>query len=152
LLTDYKHILANIVFAVKLSIVLALEETGIMNIKRGDIYMVDMGTQNKQGSEQTGIRPCCIIQNNLGNKKSPTTVVALLTSKDKRTSENKPYPMHVHLTPDDIIGELDGDSIILCEQVYTIDKSRLRRKKGYIDPASSKMNDLDDAIKVSLGL
>jgi len=88
-----------------------------MDIKRGEIYFADLGDANV-GSEQSGFRPVLIVQNNIGNKFSPTVIVACVTSKIFRNE----IPTHVRIKID------NTDSLILCEQIKTIDKSRLRNK------------------------
>ena len=121
-------------------------------IQKGEIYLVNLGT-DKKGSEQMGVRPAVIIQNDQGNKKSTTTIVALLTSKKKTTKDGREYPMQVSVKRTDLSeGSLENDSIILCEQIYTIDQAtRILKKLGRIsDPAILKK--LDDAVKVSLGI
>ena len=94
-----------------------------MIVKRGDIYLVDFG--KAQGSEQGGIRPAVIVQNDIGNKYSPTTIVCPLTSKAK-----KEMPTHVHLSSYD--GTVEKPSVALCEQIQTTDKTRLIKKLGEI--------------------
>jgi mRNA interferase MazF len=121
-------------------------------VQKGEIYLVNLGT-DKKGSEQMGVRPAVIIQNNQGNKKSTTTIVALLTSKKKTTKDGREYPMQVSIKKTELSeGSLENDSIILCEQIYTIDQStRLLKKLGRIsDPLL--LTKLDDAVKVSLGI
>lgn len=97
----------------------------IMDIKWGDIVYVDF-TDNSRDSEQNGIRPAIIIQNDKGNEHSPTTIVASITSQDK-----KPIPTHVWIKP--YQSGLNRPSTILCEQIRTIDKSRIISKVGHID-------------------
>ena len=113
-----------------------------MNIKRGDIYYADLSPVI--GSEQGGLRPVLIVQNDVGNKYSPTVIAAAITSKMSKTK----LPTHI-----DVIGEDAGlakDSIILLEQIRTIDKKRLKEKMGHLDDAT--MNDVNSAIQVSFGL
>ena len=97
----------------------------LMEIKWGDIVYVDF-TDNSRDSEQNGIRPAIIIQNDKGNEHSPTTIVASITSQDK-----KPMPIHVWVKP--YQSGLNRPSTILCEQIRTIDKSRIISKVGHID-------------------
>lgn len=95
-----------------------------MDIKWGDIVFVNFG--ENEGSEQGGIRPAIIIQNDKGNEHAPTTIVASITSQDKR-----PLPTHVVVKPHQ--SGLKAVSTILMEQVRTIDKSRILSKVGHID-------------------
>lgn len=110
-------------------------------IKRGDIYLVNLDPVI--GSEQSGIRPALIIQNDLGNKYSPTVIVLAITSKTK-----KEIPTHVNVGKD--IDGLEKDSIILVEQVRTIDKERLIKKIGKLD--DQKMQEVKKALKLSLNI
>jgi len=105
-----------------------------MEIKRGEIYFADLGTEN-QGSEQSGTRPVVIIQNDIGNRYSPTIIVACITSKLLKND----IPTHV---------PVENFGLILCEQIKTIDKLRLRNRVGKLSPADeSRMN---YAIRLSL--
>ena len=111
-------------------------------IKRGDIYYADLSPV--VGSEQGGMRPVLIVQNDVGNRYSPTVIAAAITS---RLSKAK-LPTHI-----DVPGEDTGlakDSIILLEQIRTIDKKRLKEKMGHLDDAT--MNSVNNAIQVSFGL
>ena len=113
-----------------------------MNIKRGDIYYADLSPVI--GSEQGGLRPVLIVQNDVGNRYSPTVIAAAITSKMSKTK----LPTHI-----DIPGQnagLSKDSVILLEQVRTIDKQRLKEKMGHLD--ESTMNHVNNAIQVSFGL
>ncbi len=113
-----------------------------MNIKRGDIYYADLSPVI--GSEQGGLRPVLIVQNDVGNRYSPTVIAAAITSKMSKTK----LPTHI-----DIPGQnagLSKDSVILLEQVRTIDKQRLKEKMGHLD--ESTMNHVNSAIQVSFGL
>ncbi len=109
--------------------------------KRGDIFYADLSPVI--GSEQGGMRPVLIIQNDIGNHYSPTVIVAAITA---RISKPK-MPTHVGITVSDGI---ERDSVILLEQIRTIDKQRLRDKVTHLDNA--KMNKVDKAIKISLGM
>ena len=109
-------------------------------IKRGEIYSVAF--PDAVGSEQGGIRPVIIIQNDLGNRWSPTVIVATITSKMKKTV----LPTHVEIDSDFLAKE----SIVLLEQIKTIDKSRLRDYLGTLD--EEKVSEIDKAIKISLGV
>ena len=97
----------------------------IMDVKWGDVVFVDF-TDNSRDSEQNGIRPAIIIQNDKGNEHSPTTIVASITSQDKRY-----LPTHVVVKP--YQSGLNKVSTILMEQVRTIDKSRILSKVGHIE-------------------
>lgn len=112
-----------------------------MRIRRGDIVYADL--RPTVGCEQGGIRPVLIIQNNLGNIHSPTTIVIALTSRQKGE-----LPTHVPLHKEQCNG-LSDDSIILCEQIRTIDKARIKGKIGYVD--EEYLDDIMKAISVSLG-
>ena len=113
-----------------------------MNVFRGGIYLVDL--RNRVGSEQGGIRPVLVMQNDKGNKYSPTTIICPLTSKNKQMKET-----HVTLTPDDC--GVIMDSTVLCEQVMTIDKSRIRLKVGEIRNPQ-KLCDIEEKIMISFGI
>ena len=110
-------------------------------ISRGEIYVADLNPY--QGFEQGGIRPVVILQNDTGNYFSSTTIVASLTS---RTVKKENLPTHVFI---DSREDLEHDSIILCEQIRTIDKSRLIRYLGKLD--EYEMEEVEDALNVSLG-
>jgi mRNA interferase MazF len=113
-----------------------------MNIKRGDIYYADLSPV--VGSEQGGLRPVLIIQNDIGNRYSPTVIAAAITS---RMGKNR-LPTHIDIHADRV--GLAKDSVILLEQVRTIDKQRLREKIGRLDEL--QMIKVNDAISVSFGL
>lgn len=113
-----------------------------MNIRRGDIYYADLSPV--VGSEQGGIRPVLILQNDVGNRYSPTVIAAAITSRMSKTK----LPTHI-----DIYAERAGlqkDSVILLEQMRTIDKQRLGEKMGHLD--NETMNEVNNAITISLGL
>lgn len=111
-------------------------------IGRGDICLVDFG--NVTGSEQGGIRPAVIVQNDVGNKYSPCTIVCPITSKIK----NDYLPTHLKVGVDD---GLKKESIILCEQVQTIDKERIKECFGKIENQNI-INELNKKLLVSLGI
>lgn len=113
-----------------------------MNIKRGEIYYADLSPVI--GSEQGGIRPVLIIQNDVGNKYSPTVIAAAITSQKDKTK----LPTHISVEAND--SGLAKDSIVLLEQVRTIDKQRLKEKMGCLDNNSMVM--VDRALSVSFGL
>lgn len=110
-------------------------------IMRGDIYYADLSPVI--GSEQGGIRPVLIVQNNIGNKYSPTVIIAVLTSKTKRK-----LPTHISINSGE--GNITKDSIVLLEQIRTIDKFRLQKYVGSV--TQETMNQVDRAMLVSLGL
>ena len=112
------------------------------NVKRGDIFYADLSPV--VGSEQGGCRPVLIVQNDTGNKHSPTVIAAAITSQTGKAR----LPTHISLTGHD--GGLTRDSVILLEQIRTIDKRRLREHMGRLDDAHMAM--VDDAIAVSFGL
>lgn len=109
-------------------------------VYRGEIYYADLSPV--VGSEQGGLRPVVIIQNDMGNTHAPTTIVAPITSRMGK----KPLPTHILFCG----CGLAKDSVILMEQIRTIDKSRLKQKMGSLPP--EKLEAVDMAIKVSLGL
>ncbi len=114
-----------------------------MTIKRGDMYYADLSPVI--GSEQGGIRPVLIVQNDTGNKYSPTVIAAAITSQ---TGKNK-LPTHIQIGTNS--GGLKSDSIVLAEQIRTIDKSRLKEKIGHIDD-NVIMDQVNNAIGISFGL
>ena len=114
-----------------------------MQIKRGDMFYADLSPVI--GSEQGGIRPVLVIQNNIGNKYSPTVIVSAITSKLNKSK----LPTHIELDSEEY--GLKSDSIILTEQIRTIDKSRLKEKIGHIDD-TKVMSRIDNALGVSFGL
>ena len=114
----------------------------IQPIKRGDIYYADLSPV--VGSEQGGMRPVLIIQNDVGNKYSPTVIAAAITSRMGKTK----LPTHIDLYA--ARAGLSRDSVVLLEQVRTLDKRRLKEKMGHLDSAA--MQEIDNAIAVSLGL
>ena len=114
-----------------------------MIIKRGDMFYADLSPV--VGSEQGGVRPVLIIQNDLGNKYSPTVIAAAITSQTNKTK----LPTHIEL--DEGTEGLKSNSVILAEQIRTIDKSRLKEKIGHIDDVNV-MNKINNALGVSFGL
>lgn len=109
-----------------------------MLIKRGDLFYADLNPVI--GSEQGGIRPVLVVQNNIGNMHSPTIVVLPITSMKKR-----PLPVHAKVDDNDL---LTDNSIVLAEQIRTIDKRRLRSYIGSLD--ADAMKRVDKIIKISL--
>jgi len=113
-----------------------------INVKRGDIYYADLSPV--VGSEQGGVRPVLIVQNDTGNRYSPTVIAAAITSQTNKAK----LPTHI-----DVYAEKYGlvkDSVILLEQIRTIDKTRLREKMGHLDDVL--MQRVNNAITVSFGL
>ena len=115
-----------------------------MTIKRGDMFYADLSPVI--GSEQGGIRPVLIIQNDLGNKYSPTVIAAAITSQTNKTR----LPTHIEIEGNSAQG-LKNNSVILTEQIRTIDKSRLKEKIGHIDD-EFVMSKINNALGVSFGL
>ena len=113
-----------------------------MNIRRGDIYYADLSPV--VGSEQGGVRPVLVIQNDIGNKHSPTVIAAAITSQINKAK----LPTHIELQARSY--GLSKDSVILLEQVRTIDKRRLKERMGRLD--EGVMSRVDEAIAVSLGI
>ena len=113
-----------------------------MNIRRGDIFYADLSPV--VGSEQGGLRPVLIIQNDVGNKHSPTVIAAAITSRMGKTR----LPTHIDVYANKV--GLAKDSVILLEQIRTIDKKRLKEKMGHLD--DDIMNEVNDAITISFGL
>lgn len=111
-------------------------------IKRGDIYYADLSPV--VGSEQGGVRPVLIVQNDVGNKFSPTVIAAAITSQKYKTN----LPTHIRVNADEC--GLAKDSIVLLEQVRTIDKKRLRERMGNLD--DNDMDRINRALSVSFGL
>ena len=113
-----------------------------MIIKRGDIFYDDL--RPVIGSEQGGIRPVVILQNDIGNKHSPTIICAAITSKMHKAK----LPTHVEI--DSSRYDIDKDSVILLEQLRTLDKKRLKDKVCHLD--NNMMKQVNDALKISLEL
>jgi mRNA interferase MazF len=119
-----------------------IKQEEIKVVKRGEIYFANLG--EGVGSEQNGIRPVLIIQNDIGNKYSPTTIGALITSMSKKLD----LPVHLEICKEE--SALPQNSVILLEQIRTIDKKRLIRKISKLDDAI--MADINERLKISLGL
>lgn len=113
-----------------------------VEIKRGDIFYADLSPV--VGSEQGGIRPVLVLQNDIGNKYSPTIIVAAITSQINKGK----LPTHVEIRYNEY--GLSKDSVVLLEQIRTIDKKRLREKIGRFD--EDMMKKVDESIQISLGL
>lgn len=114
-----------------------------MEIKKGDLFYAAL-EEKYVGSEQTGIRPVVILQNNMGNQYSPTVIIAPITSKVTKTI----IPTHVYIKGYN--NRLKHNSLILAEQIRTIDKSRLRYYIGALD--TGELRKVDKALIVSLGI
>ena len=112
-------------------------------VRRGDIYYADLSPV--VGSEQGGVRPVLIVQNDTGNRYSPTVIAAAITSQTGKAK----LPTHIDLPVEESCG-LSRDSVVLLEQVRTLDKKRLRERMGRVD--SAVMEKVDAAIAVSFGL
>ena len=113
-----------------------------MSVKRGDIYYADLSPV--VGSEQGGLRPVLIIQNDVGNRYSHTVIAAAITSRMGKTR----LPTHIDIYADKV--GLAKDSVILLEQIRTLDKRRLKEKMGHLD--DTLMSEVNTAIAVSFGL
>lgn len=113
-----------------------------MNIKRGDIFYADLSPV--VGSEQGGTRPVLIVQNDVGNRYSPTVIAAAITSRQSKAK----LPTHIPIHSGDT--GLIKDSVVLLEQVRTLDKRRLRERMGSVDDNS--MKEINRALSVSMGL
>lgn len=112
-----------------------------MMVKRGEIYYADLSPV--VGSEQGGVRPVLIVQNDIGNKYSPTVIIAAITSQINKGK----LPTHVEIATE---YGLPKDSVILLEQIRTIDKKRLKEKIGFL--SVDMMRVVDEAIQISFGL
>jgi len=111
-------------------------------IKRGDIFYADLSPVI--GSEQGGVRPVLVIQNDVGNKYSPTIIIAAITSQINKAK----LPTHIEINASEY--GLTKDSVVLLEQIRTIDKKRLREKVGHFD--EEMMGKVNDCLKISTGL
>ncbi len=113
-----------------------------MTVKRGDIYYADLSPV--VGSEQGGVRPVLIVQNDIGNRYSPTVIAAAITSQKEKSK----LPTHIEIHSQSC--GLSRDSVVLLEQIRTIDKKRLKEKMGRLDDGS--MGRIDQALSISFGL
>ena len=113
-----------------------------MIVKRGDMYYADLSPV--VGSEQGGVRPVLIVQNDIGNNYSPTVIAAAITSQINKAK----MPTHIELAAKEY--GLNKDSVILLEQIRTIDKKRLREKIGHLD--ERLMSEVNESLLVSFGL
>lgn len=113
-----------------------------MSIHRGEIYYADLSPV--VGSEQGGVRPVLIVQNDVGNRHSPTVIAAAITSQRDKSK----LPTHIEVNSGSC--GLAKDSVVLLEQIRTIDKRRLKERMGELDPAS--MTRINNALEISFGL
>ena len=113
-----------------------------MTVKRGDIYYADLSPV--VGSEQGGVRPVLIVQNDVGNRYSPTVIAAAITSHCEKTK----LPTHIEVQGDGC--GLSKDSVVLLEQIRTLDKRRLKERMGHLDEQT--MQTVNSAIAVSFGI
>lgn len=113
-----------------------------MIVKRGDILYADLSPVI--GSEQGGVRPVVVVQNDIGNKYSPTIIIAAITSQINKAK----LPTHVEVNADEY--GIPRDSVILLEQIRTIDKKRLKEKVGHLNEELMRL--VDDGIQISFGL
>lgn len=113
-----------------------------MVVKRGDIFYADLSPV--VGSEQGGIRPVIIIQNDIGNKYSPTVIISAITSQINKAK----LPTHVEISSEEY--GLNKDSVVLLEQIRTLDKKRLKEKIGHM--TDSDMEKVDNSLLISVGL
>ena len=113
-----------------------------MIVKRGDIYYADLSPVI--GSEQGGVRPVLVVQNDVGNRYSPTVIAAAITSQINKAK----LPTHIEIDARDY--GLSRDSVVLLEQVRTIDKKRLKEKIGHLD--DGMMDHVNEALEISFGL
>ena len=111
-------------------------------MRRGELYLADLNQQ--VGSEQSGLRPVIIVQNEQGNNHSPTTIICPITSKDKTE-----IATHVTITPEDC--DIIKESIILCEQVRVVDKTRLKRKLGRVNNKKI-IEEVNKKLMISIGV
>ena len=113
-----------------------------MGLKRGEIFFAELNPV--QGSEQGGIRPVLVVQNDVGNSHSPTTIVLPITSRLTKAK----LPTHVELSK--VESGLARDSVVLAEQIRTIDKNRLQQKMSALD--KNAMNRINQAMEISMGI
>ncbi|MBN2980166.1 MULTISPECIES: type II toxin-antitoxin system PemK/MazF family toxin [Cohnella] len=113
-----------------------------MIVKRGDVFYADLSPV--VGSEQGGVRPVLVIQNDIGNRFSPTVIVAAITAQIQKAK----LPTHVEI--DSKLHGMERDSVVLLEQIRTIDKQRLTDKITHLD--EEMMRKVDDALQISVGL
>ena len=114
-----------------------MRRVNVLVVKRGDIYYADLSPV--VGSEQGGVRPVLIIQNDIGNRYSPTVIATAITSQINKAK----MPTHIEIG-------LSKDSVVLAEQIRTIDKRRLKEKIGHVD--GNLMDKVNEALEISFGL
>ncbi len=114
----------------------------MIDVKRGEVFYADLSPV--VGSEQGGVRPVLIVQNDMGNRHSPTVIAAAITSKHDKTS----LPTHIDVKAGRT--GLAKDSVVLLEQIRTLDKRRLREKAGHLDEAD--ISRVNEALEISFGL
>ena len=130
----------NLKLSIRWNVSLAEDEN--LAIKRGDVFFADLSPV--VGSEQGGTRPVLVIQNDIGNRFSPTVIIAAITAQIQKAK----LPTHVEIDAERY--KFERDSVILLEQVRTIDKSRLTDKITHLD--EFLMEQVDEALEVSFGL
>ncbi|WP_459525192.1 type II toxin-antitoxin system PemK/MazF family toxin [Leuconostoc lactis] len=113
-------------------------------VMRGDVFYADL--KQGIGSEQSGVRPVLIVQNDVGNANSPTTIIVAITSQISKPK----LPTHVLLPAH--LGGIKRDSVILAEQLRTIDKRRLRDKIAHLNANSHEMQQVAQALRISIGI
>lgn len=113
-----------------------------MDIRRGEVFYADLSPV--VGSEQGGVRPVLIVQNDVGNRHSPTVIAAAITSKQDKTG----LPTHIGIKAGQ--GGLVRDSVVLLEQIRTLDKRRLRERAGHVD--TETLEKINEALGISIGL
>lgn len=111
-------------------------------VRRGEVFYADLSPV--VGSEQGGVRPVLIVQNDIGNRYSPTVIAAAITSKLDKTG----LPTHIGIKAGQ--GGLVRDSVVLLEQIRTLDKRRLRERAGRVDEQT--LSSVDAALEISMGL
>ncbi len=141
-MNNQKHSVNNILDREVSKFTIIMKGMVLMLVKRGEIYYADLSPV--VGSEQGGIRPVLIVQNDVGNKHSPTVIAAAITSKKEKSQ----HPTHISVAASSC--GLAKDSVVLLEQVRTLDKRRLKERMGELD--SSSMQQVNDALSVSFGL
>ena len=113
-----------------------------MEVQRGEVFYADLSPV--VGSEQGGVRPVLIVQNDVGNKFSPTVIAAAITSKQDKTQ----LPTHIFVSSQ--TAGLAKDSVVLLEQIRTLDKRRLKERTGHIAP--NEQAEVDKALGISFGI
>ncbi|MEI3339953.1 MAG: type II toxin-antitoxin system PemK/MazF family toxin [Eubacterium sp.] len=116
-------------------------------LRRGDLVYIDLG-QHPHSSVQSGVRPCIVISSDLNNRYSPTVNVCPCTSKLKKID----LPVHTVIVPDQVRGYMEKSSLVLGEQIVTVDKRKIIAKLGYIPADSNVMKQIDMAIRKQLAV